>query len=286
MTRLTIQHETRYSYERPVAFGQHRLLVRPRDSHAIRVIAAHLSLSPPGETRWVYDALGNCVCLFEPGGEARSLTIASRLVIERFPAPLSPDDPGTAMPILYGLEDRTVLAPMIAPATEDDGDSLHDWLAAQLGAPDEPALDLLMRMTCAIHEGFAYRERQAEGVQTPAQTLRLRSGACRDFAWLMIEALRRLGYAARFVSGYVNGGGARRGAGATHAWVDVFLPGLGWTEFDPTNGLAESADLIRIAVARTPREAAPVSGAILGDPGRAELTVSVMVSPAADALAA
>lgn len=286
MTRLTIQHETRYSYERPVAFGQHRLLVRPRDSHAIRVIEAHLSLSPPGETRWVYDALGNCVCLFEPGGVARSLTIASRLVIERFPAPLSPDDPGTAMPILYGLEDRTVLAPLIAPATEEDGDDLRDWLASQLGAPAEPALDLLMRMTCAIHEGFAYRERQAEGVQSPAQTLRLRSGACRDFAWLMIEALRRLGYAARFVSGYVNGGGARRGAGATHAWVDVFLPGLGWTEFDPTNGLAESADLIRVAVARTPREAAPVSGAILGDPGRAELTVSVMVSPETDAVAA
>jgi transglutaminase-like putative cysteine protease len=286
MTRLTIQHETRYSYERPVAFGQHRLLVRPRDSHAIPVIEAHLSLSPPGETRWVYDALGNCVCLFEPGGMARSLTIASRLVIERFPAPLSPDDPGTAMPILYGLEDRTVLAPLIAPATEEDGDDLRDWLASQLGAPAEPALDLLMRMTCAIHEGFAYRERQAEGVQSPAQTLRLRSGACRDFAWLMIEALRRLGYAARFVSGYVNGGGARRGAGATHAWVDVFLPGLGWTEFDPTNGLAESADLIRVAVARTPREAAPVSGAILGDPGRAELTVSVMVSPETDAVAA
>jgi len=286
MARLTIFHETRYSYDRPVRFGQHRLMLRPRDSHAIRVIEAHLSLSPPGETRWVYDALGNCVCLFEPGGEARSLTIASRLVIERFPAPLSPDDPGTAMPILYGLEDRTVLAPMIAPATEEDGDDLHDWLASQLGAPAEPALDLLMRMTCAIHEGFEYRERQAEGVQSPAETLRLRSGACRDFAWLMIEALRRLGYAARFVSGYVNGGGARRGAGATHAWVDVFLPGLGWTEFDPTNGLAESADLIRIAVARTPREAAPVSGAILGDPGRAELTVSVMVSPEPDAVAA
>lgn len=285
MTRLTILHETRYSYERPVRFGQHRLLLRPRDSHAIRVLEASLSLSPPGETRWVYDALGNCVCLFEPAGEARSLTIASRLAIERFPAPLSPADPGTAMPILYGPEDRTVLAHFIAPATEEDGDVLHDWLTSLLGAPGEPALDLLMRMTRAIHDGFDYRERQAEGVQSPAETLRLRGGACRDLAWLMIEALRRLGYAARFVSGYINGG-ARRGAGATHAWVEVFLPGLGWTEFDPTNGLAESADLIRIAVARTPREAAPVSGAILGDPGRAELQVTVTVSPEEAAVAA
>ncbi|HRD29101.1 MAG TPA: transglutaminase family protein [Caulobacter sp.] len=286
MTRLTIHHETRYSYERPVRFSQHRLLLRPRDSHALRVIEARLSLSPPGETRWVYDALGNCVCLFEPGGEARSLIIVSRLVTERFPAPLSPDDPGTGMPVAYGLEDRTVLAPFIAPATEADGGALQEWLRSLTGAPGEPALDLLMRMTGAIHQGFEYRERQVAGVQTPGQTLRLRSGACRDFAWLMIEALRRLGFAARFVSGYVNGGGARRGAGATHAWVDVFLPDLGWTEFDPTNGLAESADLIRIAVARTPREAAPVSGAILGDPGRAELTVGVMVSSETAAVAA
>jgi transglutaminase-like putative cysteine protease len=285
MARLIIVHETRYSYERPVRFGQHRLLVRPRDSHAIRVIEARLSLSPPGDTRWVYDALGNCVCLYEPRGEAKSLSIVSRLVIERFPAPLSPDDPQTAMPILYSHEDRLVLAPYIAPETDEEGDALLKWLASQIGPAGEPALDLLMRMTLAIHDGFEYRARHTEGVQSPSATLRLRSGACRDFAWLMIEALRRLGYAARFVSGYVNSG-VRRGAGATHAWVQVFLPGLGWTEFDPTNGLAESADLIRVAVARTPRGAAPVSGAILGDPGQSDLTVSVAVSPEAPAFAA
>ncbi|CAN1525630.1 COG1305 Transglutaminase-like enzymes, putative cysteine proteases [Caulobacteraceae bacterium] len=278
MARLTVLHETRYAYERAVSFERHRLLVRPRDSHAIRVIEARLSLSPPGDTRWVYDALGNCVCLFEPRGEAKTLSIVSRLVIERFPAPLSPDDPQTAMPILYGLEDRIALAPYITPATDEDGDALLKWLASQIGPAGEPALDLLMRMTRSIHDGFAYRARHTEGVQSPGATLRLRSGACRDFAWLMIEALRRLGYAARFVSGYVNSG-VHRGAGATHAWVQVFLPGLGWTEFDPTNGLAESADLIRVAVARTPHGAAPVSGAILGDPGRSELTVKVMVSP-------
>lgn len=89
MTRLTILHETRYSYERPVGFGTHRLLLRPRDSHAIRVIEALLTMSSPGEVRWVFDPLGNCVCLFTPEGQADHLLITNRLVIDRFPAPLA-----------------------------------------------------------------------------------------------------------------------------------------------------------------------------------------------------
>ena len=107
------------------------------------------------------------------------------------------------------------------------------------------------------------------------------SGTCRDFAWLMVEALRRLGYAARFVTGYLYSPAhaQMRGAGATHAWCEVFLPQMGWTEFDPTNGIAESADLIPVAVARTPADAAPISGAIYGDPGQTSLSVHVDVRP-------
>jgi transglutaminase-like putative cysteine protease len=94
----------------------------------------------------------------------------------------------------------------------------------------------------------------------------------------MVEGLRRLGYAALFATGYIHSPGAQiRGAGATHAWCEVFLPDLGWLEFDPTNGLAESPDLIRVAATRTPAQALPVSGAIIGDPGAARLHVSVDV---------
>ena len=91
--------------------------------------------------------------------------------------------------------------------------------------------------------------------------------------------MRRLGYAARFVTGYLYAPetGGLRGASATHAWVQAFLPDLGWLEFDPTNGLAESADLIPVAVARTPQEAAPVTGLLVGDPAGSTLTVSVEV---------
>lgn len=282
MSRLTIRHETRYTYERPVSFGPHRLLIRPRDSHAIRVEDASLSFSPPGLTRWTYDALGNSVCWLAPEGEAQALTIVNELVIERFPAPLEAllvKDPQTAMPIVYEPVDRAVLAPFMEPVAEDTGGVLLAWLRAHLGDPNEPALDFLLRLNRRIHEEFHYDARFEEGVQEPGQTVSSGKGTCRDFAWLMVEALRRLGYAARFVTGYLYSPrhAEVRGAGATHAWCEVFLPDLGWTEFDPTNGLAESADLIPVAVARTPAEAAPVSGVILGDGGRSELVVHVDV---------
>jgi len=285
MTRLLIRHETRYAYERPVGFGPHRLMVRPRDSHATRVSAATLAFSPTGDTRWVYDAMGNCVCILQPYGEAQALSIVSELTIERFPAPLSPlniDNPHTAMPIVYERGDRTVLDPFIDPATDDPDGDLLKWIRGLADRPDEPALDFLLRFNSAIHEGFDYVARWEEGTQSPAFTVAHGAGACRDFAWLMVESLRRLGYAARFVSGYLYSPGrpGTRGAGATHAWCSVFLPDLGWTEFDPTNGLAESSDLIAVAMSRTPEEASPVSGSILGDPGQAELTIHVDVRAA------
>jgi transglutaminase-like putative cysteine protease len=288
MTRLTILHETRYDYERAVGFGPHRLLIRPRDSHSLRVVDASLRVSPPGAIRWVYDALGNCVCLFEPRGEARSLVITSRLTIERFPASLTGvamDQPRAVVPIVYDREDRTVIAPFMEPATDDDDPALLKWVRGLVTRTDEAALDFVLRMNAAIHQ-FAYRGRIEEGCQSPSQTLARGAGACRDLAWLMVEGLRRLGFAARFVTGYIYSaaldagasGGALRGAGATHAWCEVFLPGLGWIEFDPTNGLAESPDLIPVAVTRIPAQAAPVSGSVRGHPGRSSLSVHVAVS--------
>uniref|UniRef100_B0T4S4 Transglutaminase domain protein n=1 Tax=Caulobacter sp. (strain K31) TaxID=366602 RepID=B0T4S4_CAUSK len=282
MARLGILHETRYAYGRPVGFGAHRLLIRPRDSHAIRIVEASLQTSLPGDTRWTYDAAGNCVCWFTPRGQADSLTITSRLVIDRFPAPLTTlrvDDPHTASPIVYAREDRAVLNPFIIPATEDEDRVLPRWLRGHMERPDEPAIDFLLRLNRAIHDQFDYLAREAAGVQSPVETIAVGSGTCRDFAWLMVEALRRLGYAAVFATGYIySPGGGARGAGATHAWCEVFLPDLGWTEFDPTNGLAESPDLIRVAATRTPGEARPVSGTIIGDPGEAHLSVRVEVS--------
>ncbi len=285
MTRLSIRHETLYRYGQPVGFGPQRLMVRPRDSHADRLVHASLELSQPGETRWMYDALGNCICWYHPYGEADRLSIVSNLVIERFPAPLPGlADPQTAMPIIYGVADRAVLEPFIVPTTDVDP-VVQAWLLEHMSRPGEAAIDYLTRLTQAIHAEFQYGCRDEEGTQLPGATISMGRGTCRDFAWLMIEALRRLGYAARFVTGYLYsphldhwGPGAEQGhvgAGATHAWCEVFLPALGWMEFDPTNGLAESPDLIRVASTRMPEP--PISGAIVGNPLSCEMSVIVEV---------
>ena len=137
-----------------------------------------------------------------------------------------------------------------------------------------------------MHETFAYARREAEGVQSPGETIQLGSGTCRDFALLFMEAARRLGFAARFVTGYLHdeasepdGGKDMTGGGATHAWADIFVPGAGWVEFDPTNRIVASRNLIRVATTRTPAQALPVSGTFERDGSRMlHLEVSVSVT--------
>ena len=268
MSRLQIRHDTVYSYSEPARFGPWRLMMRPLDSHAIRVVKASLSMSPMGMTRWTYDAYGNCICYFAPGAEASELRVVNNLLIERFPAPLAPlelDDPVSMSPLVYSAADRAVLEPFIAPATADRDNAYLEWVRAQVGRPDEPVLEFLQRLNETIHRNFSYGMRDEVGTQSPSQTVAQSAGTCRDFAWLMIESLRRLGFATRFVTGYLHCPNQTiRGAGATHAWCEVFLPDLGWVEFDPTNGLAESASLIRVGATRTPEEASPMDGVAYG----------------------
>jgi transglutaminase-like putative cysteine protease len=140
-----------------------------------------------------------------------------------------------------------------------------------------------MTLTYAIKESFTYTRRSETGIQDPLTTMRLNRGSCRDFAILMIEAVRALGLAARFVSGYIYSpsldGSGHVGGGSTHAWCQVYLPGAGWVEFDPTNGIIGNRDLIRIAVARDPRQAVPLSGTWTGEPSDfLEMSVEVNVT--------
>jgi len=279
MPRLRIRHESTYAYSEPVRFGRWRLLMRPLDTHATRLIQAWLE-TPPSDIKWSYDAYGNCLCHLTPTAMSDRLSVVNNLVVDRYPSPMadiSINNPGSRAPIVYSMADRAILEPFIAPAT-DDHDTLYlDWLHSQLPAADEPAIEFLTRLNNAIHGQFQYGMRDKPGTQTPDETLFLNAGTCRDFAWLMIESVRRLGFAARFATGYLYSPGASvRGAGATHAWCEVFLPDIGWTEFDPTNGLVESSSLIRVATTRTWQEADPMNGSIYGN-AACTLTVAVDV---------
>jgi transglutaminase-like putative cysteine protease len=157
---------------------------------------------------------------------------------------------------------------------------LQDCLK-RLGLLQRPVetFTLLSQLNCEIANHFTYQIREEEGVQSPAKTLSLNSGSCRDFAALFIEACRYMGFASRFVSGYLHMADNETGNATTHAWAEVYLPGPGWKGFDPTSGLITGNQHIPVAVARHPEAVPPVSGSYVGPAGqRPALTVSVQVS--------
>ena len=145
-------------------------------------------------------------------------------------------------------------------------------------------LELLNRLSDGIHHDFGYRRREAKGIQLPVETLRLGHGSCRDFAMLMIEAARSFGLAARFASGYLavppddphqlTSGSAR---GSTHAWAQVYLPRVGWIDFDPTSGSVGNIGLVTVAIVPDPRQAIPLHGTYVGFPSD-HLDMEVQVS--------
>jgi len=284
MPLLRVHHKTEYRYAQPVAFGEHRIMVRPSDSHDLRVFFAELEITPrPASLRWIHDVFGNSVAIAAFDAYADTLTFDSNVIVDHKPAPaftLTPDDAAFFYPFLYDGGEYDDLQQYILPHYSDPDGELTAWARNFLETePPTPTFSILSRMTHGIREQLAYRARYEEGTQHPLDTLQSGSGTCRDYALLMIEALRRLGIAARFVSGYlfVPGDGATHtGGGATHAWVQAYLPSAGWIEFDPTNGIEGTRDLIRVAVARDPSQAIPLHGTYTG-PANADLGMTVNV---------
>jgi transglutaminase-like putative cysteine protease len=284
MPLLTIHHKTEYRYAHPVAFGEHRIMLRPRDGHDLRVLAGSLEIVPePMSLRWIHDVFGNSVAIATFDERAETLTFSSTATVEHNPAAEyapTPDDPAYFYPFLYNDDEFPDLVQFITPQYGDPNGELSAWARNFLDEEGPtPTFNILSDMTHGIRKAFTYRKRHEHGTQHPLDTLQTRSGTCRDYALFMIEALRRLGIAARFVSGYLFIPGDRShgyvGGGSTHAWVQVYLPSAGWIEFDPTNGIVGTRDLVRVAVARDPRQAVPLHGTYLGS---ADAFVSMDVS--------
>jgi transglutaminase-like putative cysteine protease len=289
MPLLTIHHKTEYRYARPVAFGEHRIMLRPRDGHDLRVLESRLDIAPqPMSLRWIHDVFGNSVAIADFDERAPTLAFTSTVTVDHNPAEefaLTPDDKAYFYPFLYDDEEFPDLVQFITPQYSDPAGELSAW-ARNFLDPDAPTptFKILSGMTHGIRDAFIYRKRHEQGTQHPLDTLQTGSGTCRDYALFMIEALRRLGIAARFVSGYLfipDDRDGYVGGGSTHAWVQVYLPSAGWIEFDPTNGIVGTRDLIRVAVARDPRQAIPLHGTYLG-PADAfiGMEVNIYVSPA------
>lgn len=284
MPVLSVEHTTVYRYRRPVGFGEHRLLGRPRDTVDQRLIEWSLDVTPSEDRlRHTLDAFGNVVTHFSVGTRARELKVVNRMTVDHravVPVAVEVASYARAWPFNYDAGDVPDLARLREPLSEDADHALARWTRRFLKPGETGTLELLAAMTRAIHDEFSYRARFEEGTQSPSRTLVLCSGTCRDFAVLMIEAVRALGFAARFVTGYLHTprGEHHHGGGATHAWAEVFVPGLGWVDFDPTNGILGSHDLIRVASVRDWRQAVPLAGTWMGFPADFEsMDVSVIV---------
>jgi transglutaminase-like putative cysteine protease len=295
MPLVRVVHTTEYRYRHPVRLTSHRLMLRPHDSHDLRLLDATLGLDPPSAaTRWATDAFGNSVCHIDfDNAAAERLRIVSTLELEHYP-PTSelPIDPVAEFyPFAYAFDEFPDLARLIERQHPDPERRVDRWARRfQRTGQRTHTLELLIAITQAIQSDFSYAPRDAEGTNPPLRTLAEGRGACRDFALLMMEAVRSLGFAARFISGYLYpadaavGGEPVTGGGATHAWCAIYLPGAGWVEFDPTNGLIAGRNLIRVAVSRTPEQSIPVSGGFIGQLGDdlgllVEVQVSVSTTP-------
>jgi transglutaminase-like putative cysteine protease len=271
MVSLRIHHRTTYRYHQPVRLGPHRLMLRPRESHELRLVSSRTILAPDATVSWALDVFGNAVAT------ATFQTMTDRLVVDGFSelqlsAAAWPvfDIAASAIsyPFRYSDNEWIDLGALTAQQHPDPAGQLRDWTRAFVRSTPTDTLSLLKDLSAGVATWIQYQSRDDEGTQSPTETLDRGWGSCRDFAVLFVEAARSLGFGARIVSGYLyNPNQLSLGsteAGSTHAWAEVYVPGAGWISFDPTNRSVGGLNLIPVAVARDIRQVVPVTGSFIG----------------------
>ncbi len=270
--RLNIEHTTTYQYARPVKFGTHRLMVRAIEGHDVQIRESGLSISIPNRIRWVHDMFGNSVAVVEFLRTGAELKLHSTLQVEQFntdPFDFVLEPQALEIPFRYREDEALDAAPYLHRQFIEDEAAIRNWIRPFLNAKGRGrTLEFFTALAKSVPMAFQYNVREEPGVQSPGQTLNLRAGSCRDFALLFMEAARLMGVAARYVSGYLcradAGGALAQASDATHAWVEVYLPGAGWKGFDPTCGILAADYHVRTAVTRAPEQAVPVAGSFEG----------------------
>jgi transglutaminase-like putative cysteine protease len=290
MAILIIRHVTTYHYKQPVSFGEHLMMLRPRDDDDQKVLESELEITPaPSQLTWTQDIFGNHIAIAQFADRASELCFDSTIRVDHASAGFRAadiEDFARTHPFAYPADDRLGLECFIAPLPPHP--RLERWAASFLrkdGSADTH--ELLVEMTRNIQRTFKHVARHEKGIQDPIRTLQLGSGSCRDLAVLLIAALRSLGIAARFVSGYLHladDDDIHLTGGNTHAWVQVYVPGPGWVDVDPSSGRVGNQNLVRVAVVHEPRQAIPLRGTWIGTASdHLAMRVAVKVTGAVDA---
>jgi transglutaminase-like putative cysteine protease len=279
--KIRIRHRTTYNYSEPVSFGQHKIMIRPREGHDLHLESSILEITPAHAIHWMRDVNGNSIAWVDFTEPSTQLMIYSELILQHYdsnPLDFILEKTAANYPFVYDPDTQPELTPFMHIIYPKDTAGLKDWLA-QFWMPGDKVetIALLQRVNQHIHDSFKYQRRDEQGVQTPCETLQKNSGSCRDFATLLLEACRCWGLAARFVSGYMQCEATEAGGASTHAWAEVYLPGAGWKGFDPTSGILTGFQHVTVAVARDPEKAAPVDGSFVG-PNTAFQNIQVDVS--------
>lgn len=268
MQRYKIIHRTYYNYTADVTLGAHKMLLRPRESHELRIESFVLKCTPQAKIFWHRDVEDNSVAVADFDQTVRQLMIESEVILQQHnesPLDFIVADYAISYPFEYKSDDQFLLSPYRVLPDQETRELLNAWIFNVWKYDDKvQTYTLLQRLAKYIYQTLSYNVREEPGVQTARETLTLGSGSCRDFAFLFMEAVRCLGLATRFVSGYLYAPLMSELVGSTHAWAEVYLPGGGWKGFDPTIGDIVGKDHIPVAVSRLPESVPPISGSFAG----------------------
>lgn len=283
---FAITHRTIYRYRQPVSLNPHHLRLRPRDELSLRVLSYELVVEGATDVRSHGDVYGNIVATASFELPTDTLIIAARSHVEKRSTQWPVFDieaSAITYPFNYDSGTGEDLGGMMRPAYPDPEGAMKAWADGFVYARPTDTLSLLKDVSAGVSDTLAYQIRDAEGTQSPEQSLARRRGTCRDYAVLFADAVRHLGFGSRLVSGYLYadevGLPSDGAADTTHAWVEVFLPGAGWIAFDPTNRRMGDFHLIPVAVGTDIDRMMPVAGSFVGPhDALSSMTVEVSVT--------
>jgi transglutaminase-like putative cysteine protease len=284
--KLHILHTTRYTYDRPVERSVHKLHLCPIYDWDQRVLSHKLTLAPEAPTVEFEDVFGNWVTRFEIATPYTELTIMADSVVELLdvdPFGFVSKKIRPALPFAWMPWEQAMIAPYLRPVELPDTQlqELFDYAMSFVQKNDNDLMETLFDINLTIFRDYQYVTGSTNLHTTPYDVFVNKKGVCQDFANLFICMARLLGIPARYVCGYIytgNTGPNRARSDATHAWVQLYIPNIGWKGFDPTNGVLPETGHVRVGYGRHYQDATPTSGTLYNTAATEAMTIEVTVS--------